>query len=283
MQSLLNEPNDETWRRIAPMLDAAVGALANKDRRAILLRFYEGRNLQEVGAILGMSEDAAEKRVARALEKLRKIFLKQGLDSTTAAIAGTISAASIQAAPAGLAKTISAVALAKGTAASASTLTLTHGVLKIMAWTKMKTAIVLGTVVIAATGVTIVAGITAKARHGSSIPIFAGQATPEATIQSTIWAAEQGDLESLSACSTPRMMSQFRSVMRGKSDDEIKRQLEAWARAMADYKITQKEVISGDEVYLHIRATPSADALQNGKTVIIMKKIGNEWKMDGHL
>lgn len=142
MQSLLNEPTDDNWRRIAPVLDAAVGTLAEKDRRAILLRFYEGRNLLEVGAVLGASEDAAEKRVSRALEKLRKIFLKRGVDSTTAAIAGTISANSIQAAPAGLAKTISAVAVAKGAAASTSTLTLVKGALKIMAWTKTKITIV---------------------------------------------------------------------------------------------------------------------------------------------
>jgi uncharacterized protein (TIGR03435 family) len=154
MQSLLNEPTDDNWRRIAPMLDAAVGALAEKDRRAILLRFYEGRNLQEIGAVLGASEDAAEKRVSRALEKLRKIFLKRGVDSTTAAIAGTMSVNFIQAAPEGLGATISAVALAKGAAASTSTLTLMKGALKIMAWTKAKSAIAACAVVLIVAGTT---------------------------------------------------------------------------------------------------------------------------------
>ena len=51
--------------------------------------------------------------------------------------------------------------------------------------------------------------------------------------------------------------------------------------AMIGYKITQKEVVSDDEVHLHIHATPSAEALHSGKAVIVMKKIGNEWKKAG--
>ena len=74
MQSLLNEPGTEVWPAIAPLLDDAVAGLREKDRQAIVLRFYEGRNLREVGLALGASEDAAEKRVNRALEKLRNIF-----------------------------------------------------------------------------------------------------------------------------------------------------------------------------------------------------------------
>ena len=69
--------------------------------------------------------------------------------------------------------------------------------------------------------------------------------------------------------------------MAGKSDDEIRRGLLAWANAMAGYKITQKEVISEDEVHLHIHATPSAEALHSGKVTIRMKRIGNEWKQAG--
>jgi len=142
MQSLLNESGEDAWPRIAPLLDDAVGALGEKDRRAIILRFYEGRNLAEVGTVLGASEDAAEKRVTRAVEKLRKFFFKRGVDSTSAVLTGTITSHSVQAAPAALAKTISTVALAKGAAASTSTLTLVKGALKVMAWTKTKTTIV---------------------------------------------------------------------------------------------------------------------------------------------
>jgi len=64
------------------------------------------------------------------------------VDSTSTGIAEKISAYSIQTAPLALAKTISAVAITKGAAAGGSTLALVKGALKIMAWTKAKTAVV---------------------------------------------------------------------------------------------------------------------------------------------
>ena len=146
MQSILTggsdasspEVQEETWNQIAPLLDGAMEQLGQKDHDALVLRFFEDRNFAEVGAALGTSEDAAKMRVNRALEKLRKFFTKRGVSSTTAIIAGAISANSVQAAPVALAKTVTAMAIAKGAAASGSTLTLIKGALKIMAWTKVK-------------------------------------------------------------------------------------------------------------------------------------------------
>jgi len=152
MQSLTDEPVTKAWQEIEPLLEDGMGRLGEKDRNAIVLRFFDGKSFQEIGAAVGSSENAAKKRVAHALEKLRKFFTKRGVHSTSAIIAGAISANSIQAAPVGLAKTISVVAMAKGAAASASTLTLIKGALKIMAWTKMKTAIVIGVCVFLAAG-----------------------------------------------------------------------------------------------------------------------------------
>jgi hypothetical protein len=144
MQSILDQSDGEAWRQIAPLLDDAMGRLGEKDRNAIVLRFFENKNLSEVGAALGASEDAAKMRVNRALEKLRKFFTKRGVVHSAAIIAGAVSANSVQAASAALAKTISGVAMAKGATASISTLTLVKGALKIMAWAKMKTAVVVG-------------------------------------------------------------------------------------------------------------------------------------------
>jgi len=73
MQSLTNETEAEVWRQIAPQLDDAMARLGDRDRNAIVLRFFENKNLREVGVALGASEDAAKMRVNRALEKLRKI------------------------------------------------------------------------------------------------------------------------------------------------------------------------------------------------------------------
>ena len=166
MESLLHEPEadlprqNETeagvWPQIAPLLDEAVAQLAETDRNAVVLRFYLQRPLEEVGQVLGVNADAAQKRVSRALEKLRKFFTKRGMSSTAATITGAISANSIQVAPIGLAKTVTAVAIAKGATASASTLTLMKGALKIMAWTKAKTAVVTGAALILTTGTSIV-------------------------------------------------------------------------------------------------------------------------------
>jgi len=154
MQSLNNEPEAAIWQQFAPLLDEAVAQLNEADRNAVVLRFYEKKPLNEVGEILGIDADAAQKRVSRALEKLRNFFAKRGVDSTAAAIGETISANSVQAAPAALAKSVTAVAIAKGAAASTSTLTLIKGALKIMAWTKMKTAIVAGVAVLLTAGTT---------------------------------------------------------------------------------------------------------------------------------
>ncbi len=159
MQSILNEPEPDAWVRLAPLLDGAMEQLGRKDHDALVLRYFDGRSLGEVGQALGASEEAAKKRVNRALEKLRKIFTKRGIVSTTAIIAGEISAHSVSAAPVGLAKAVTSVAVAKGAAASGLTLTLIKGALKFMAWTKIKTAIVLGVAIItASTATTVMVG-----------------------------------------------------------------------------------------------------------------------------
>ena len=143
---------EETWSQIAPLLDGAMEQLGQKDHDALVLRFFQNKTFAEVGATLGASEDAAKMRVNRALEKLRKFFTKRGVSSTTAIIAGTISANSVQAAPVALAKTVTAVAIAKGAAVSASTLTLIKGALKIMAWTKAKMTIAISAGILLAAG-----------------------------------------------------------------------------------------------------------------------------------
>jgi uncharacterized protein (TIGR03435 family) len=154
MNSLLNEPAPDLWPQIAPLLDEALAQLGEADRNTVVLRFYQQKPLEEVGAILGLNADAAQKRVSRALEKLRKIFIKRGVTLTATVLAGAVAANSVQAAPAGLALKISAVAVAKGAVAGTSTLTLVKGALKIMAWTKMKTALVVGACLLFAAGTT---------------------------------------------------------------------------------------------------------------------------------
>ncbi len=154
MQSALNEPEPDAWAQIAPLLGGAMEQLRQKDHDAVVLRFFEVKSFQEIGVALGASENAAKKRVAYALEKLRKFFRKHGVASTTAAIAVALSANSVQAAPATVANSVTAVAVAKGATASASTLIVIKGALKIMAWTKAKMAAAVAVGVLLATGAT---------------------------------------------------------------------------------------------------------------------------------
>ena len=167
MESLLHESEPDAWPRIAPLLDEAVAQLGEADRNAVVLRFYEQRPLEEVGRILGLNADAAQKRVSRALEKLRKLFVKRGVSSTTATIAGAISANSIQAAPLALAKSVTAVAIAKGAAASISTLTLAKATLIAMK-TKTIVATIAATTIILGTGAYLIH--QSAATHASSAP-----------------------------------------------------------------------------------------------------------------
>ena len=171
MQTALNENESDAWVQIAPLLDAAMAGLNEADRHAVVLRFFDGKSIREVGAALGANEDAAKKRVSRALEKLRTFFARRGVSSTTAIIAGAISANSVQVAPVALAKSVTAVAVAKGAAASGSTLTLIKGALKIMAWTKAKTAIVIGAGLILTAGTT---ALVVKAVHAAQEKAYDG-------------------------------------------------------------------------------------------------------------
>ncbi|HZL14193.1 MAG TPA: TIGR03435 family protein [Verrucomicrobiae bacterium] len=156
MQMETTADDEFDWEQIAPFLDEAVAALGERDRNAVLLRFFENKSLGEIGAALGTNEDAARKRIARALEKLRKIFKKRGVNLAAPIIAGMVSANSVHVAPATLIKSVTAVALAKGAVASGSTLTIIKGALKLMAWTKAKMAIVAGVVMLLAAGTTTV-------------------------------------------------------------------------------------------------------------------------------
>ena len=154
MQSTLNEPSPANWEQLAPLLDEAMASLNDADRNMLALRFFENKTAQEAGRALKLNEAAVHKRTSRSIEKLRKFFARHGVVSTAALIAGTISANSVHAAPAGMANSVCAVAVAKGAAASASTVTLIKGALKLMAWTKAHTAIVAGAVVLLAVGTT---------------------------------------------------------------------------------------------------------------------------------
>jgi RNA polymerase sigma factor (sigma-70 family) len=147
--------NEEIWTQLAPLLDDALNQLGETDRAALVLRYFENKSAREIAATLRMGEEAAQKRVARALEKLRAIFVKRGVALSSTVIAETVAANSVKAAPAGLAATVTVAA--KGAAVSTSTLTLVKGALKLMAWSNAKAVILAGAGALLVAGTTIVA------------------------------------------------------------------------------------------------------------------------------
>jgi RNA polymerase sigma factor (sigma-70 family) len=91
------------WQLLAPSLDALVAKLASADRDAILMRFYLGMSFAKIGEALRISEDAARKRLARAVERLRKMFARRGITSAAVALATLLAEQTTRAAPASVA------------------------------------------------------------------------------------------------------------------------------------------------------------------------------------
>jgi RNA polymerase sigma factor (sigma-70 family) len=147
MQELLRSPaSDFDWEQLRPVLDQVMHDLKASDRDVILMRYFENRPLADIGERLGLSEDAARKRVDRALGKLRTFLSKRGI-TTAATLATVLSANAVQIAPAGLAATLTSASLAGAAAGTGTTLSL----LKFMATTKLKAGLVGAAVLVATT------------------------------------------------------------------------------------------------------------------------------------
>ncbi|MBN9690879.1 MAG: sigma-70 family RNA polymerase sigma factor [Verrucomicrobia bacterium] len=122
MQTTLSDlPNPpEPWSSVEPHLDAALAALPTGDRDAILLRFFEHQSFRTVGERLGINEEAAKKRVSRAVEKLRHWLAKRGVTLTAASLLVLLGNLPTTAAPSSLARQIALAATAKVPASVAS-------------------------------------------------------------------------------------------------------------------------------------------------------------------
>lgn len=147
MQSPSNDPKDTRWEVIAPLLDDAIASLGEKDRHALMLRYFQDRNTAEIARSLASSEEAVQKRLERSLDKLRGYFSKRGVSITSIAIGTALCVHSTQAAPLGLAASV-ATATLKGSTLAAPTLSIIKETLNLMAWTKIKTGIAGGAALI---------------------------------------------------------------------------------------------------------------------------------------
>lgn len=112
------QPREAQWEEISGEIDELVQGLSAADREAIVLRYWHGWDLKKVGAALGVNDDAAQKRVGRALEKLRLGLAKRGFVLSATGLLGALSEQALSAAPAGLAVKVSTVALSGTSAGS---------------------------------------------------------------------------------------------------------------------------------------------------------------------
>src|ERR1041385_3098950 len=93
-------PNDNAvWQQVSSQLDAALNDLGGPDRDILLLRYLQQRTIADIALELGLKTDAAQKRVSRALDKLRGCLSIRGVVLTSAALATLLPVKAVLAAP----------------------------------------------------------------------------------------------------------------------------------------------------------------------------------------
>ncbi len=127
------------WDQLGSVLEDAMHELAEADRLAILMRFFNNKSLRDTGAELGVSENAARMRIDRALDRLRQNLQRKGISSTGVALATALSSNAVQTAPAAFSASIAAGALAGVASKGGTSLSL----IKLMAATKLKIGLAL--------------------------------------------------------------------------------------------------------------------------------------------
>jgi RNA polymerase sigma factor (sigma-70 family) len=172
-----NDPSEPLWQAVAPHLDAALADLGESERNAIVLRYLQQRSFREVGSTLKITEDAAKKRVSRALEKLRKILERRGVIAATTALGVALGTTNIHAAPSGLIALSIQGGLTAGATAGPAVLQLVGNALRDALITKLKWTtgvIVIGTLLLVGlsqfgTGPTIRTTKTASSAGGGPV------------------------------------------------------------------------------------------------------------------
>jgi RNA polymerase sigma factor (sigma-70 family) len=158
---------DDAWPRVAPVLDEALEQLGETDRNAVILRFLQDRNLRDVGVTLGVSEEAAKKRVSRAIEKLRAFFAGRGFHVSGGVLAAVLAERGAEAAPAGLSSSVASHVLAQSAAATPALPALVRETLAAWRRAKMKLA---GGLTGATVGAVLLIGALVPEDHSSNGP-----------------------------------------------------------------------------------------------------------------
>jgi RNA polymerase sigma factor (sigma-70 family) len=119
--TMQTQPEDNTsWKHIESDLDEAMTALNAEEQNLVVMRFFQNQNWRDISAAVALSEDTVQRRVDRAVEKLRSFFAQRGVAVSCAVIGMALSANAVQAAPAGFVSGVTAASLAKVAAANSS-------------------------------------------------------------------------------------------------------------------------------------------------------------------
>lgn len=161
---------EDAWDEVKLILDDAVDRLSPMDREAVLLRYFEDACLADVGRAMGTSENAASKRVSRALEKLRKTLMRRGVSIPSVAMAVMLTANAVEAAPTELVSAcVSIAATGAGVLSGAGGLALlADGTTKALAVAQAKTVVIAACTAAAITAATV--AVTVGVVHSSSGP-----------------------------------------------------------------------------------------------------------------
>ena len=133
----LNDDPTAAWEAIAPLLEEGMRRLKPAEQDALVLRYFQGHSLREASRRLAITEDAMQKRVSRALEKLRGHFARRGVAISAVAITGALTTHSATAAPAGLAAALASASLVQSASAAAGGWA---SLLKLLPMTKLQAA-----------------------------------------------------------------------------------------------------------------------------------------------
>jgi RNA polymerase sigma factor (sigma-70 family) len=285
MQTVPNE-SDPDWKRIASMLDAALDKLPEADRAAILLRYFEKKSAKEMGEALQLSEEAAQKRVTRALERLRELLVGKEAALSATSLATLVETQGVVAAPIGLSASISAAALA----GSAVTSGITSSTFKLILMSKLKISAVSALVVaVIATPLVLQHRTVARLRSENAALQAQAQQTDELRSEIAKLSAKLSDAAQTAATDivSPELLRLRGAVARLESEAAKSRaesrQYQAQARkAMEDLAATQEGTLE-----FAVQRVSSIDALkqvgQQLRALAAANNLGAAFTADGKL
>jgi RNA polymerase sigma factor (sigma-70 family) len=89
-ESAFVQERPSTWSLIGSAIDEALESLEDVDLDIVLLRFHDQYTFPEIGTLIGVGDEAARKRVTRAVEKLRRHLAGSGILRTNVQLKGVI-------------------------------------------------------------------------------------------------------------------------------------------------------------------------------------------------